>query len=60
MSEGRRIRIAELNKELGSLLAEKAKRQLRGKSVDDLEKKQEELEQQKHQLVEEIQDTWSS
>jgi hypothetical protein len=33
---------------------------LRGKPVEDLEKRQEELEQQKEELVGEIADIWSS
>ena len=60
MSENQRKRIEEINLELNSIEAEKTKRQLKGKPVDDLEKRQEELEQQKEELVGEIADIWSS
>ena len=60
LSENQRTRIAEINLELESIEAEKAKRQSKGKSIEDLERKQEELERLKHELVEQIADIWSS
>ena len=60
LSESQRTRIEEINKELESLEYEKAKKQAAGKSITALEKRQEELERQKHELVEQIADIWSS
>ena len=60
LSENQRTRIEEINKELESLEFEKAKKPAAGKSTIELEKRQEELERQKHELVEQIADIWSS
>ena len=60
LSENQRKRIEEINLELDSIGAEKSKRQLKGRPEDDLEKRQEELERQKEDLVGEIADIWSS
>lgn len=58
--ELRRSRIAELEKELQSVMAEKKTRQEQGKSVDELDIRLEELERRKHSLVEQLQDRWSA
>lgn len=60
MLEQRRMRIAELEKEIETLMTEKRERMERGKPVDDLETRVEELERRKHELVEQLQDVWSS
>ena len=60
MSENQRKRIEEINLELDSIEAQKTKRQSKGRPIDDLEKRQEELERQKEDLVGEIADIWSS
>ncbi len=60
MLEQRRMRIAELEKEIETLMTEKRERMERGKTVDDLETRIEELERRKHDLVEQLQDVWSS
>ena len=60
LSESQRTRIIEINQELELIEAEKTKRQSKGKSIDDLEKRQEQLERLKHELVEQIADIWSS
>ena len=49
-----RERMAELNVEIEKLQHEISKKQAKGKSTDDLEKKLEELESEKHDLVERI------
>ena len=49
-----RERMAELNVEIEKLQHEISKKQARGKSTDDLGKKLEELEREKHDLVERI------
>jgi polyhydroxyalkanoate synthesis regulator phasin len=54
------MRIAELEKEIDTLMTEKRERTERGKPVDDLETRIEELERRKHDLVEQLQDVWSS
>jgi len=46
--------MAELNVEIEKLQHEISKKQAKGKSTDDLEKKLEELESEKHDLVERI------
>ena len=60
MSENQRKRIEEINLELDSIGAEKTERQSKGRPIDDLVKRQEELEKQKEELVGEIADIWSS
>jgi len=49
-----RERMAELNVEIEKLQHEITIKQAKGKSTDDLEKKLEELEREKHDLVERI------
>ncbi len=58
--ERRRGRIAEIDKELQSVIAERKERQEQRKSVDELDEKIEELERRKHSLVEQLQDAWSA
>lgn len=60
MLEQRRMRIAEFEKEIDVLMKEKKDRMERGKSVDDLDARIEDLERRKHELVEQLQDVWSS
>jgi hypothetical protein len=60
LTQTRRNRIAEIEKELQVLMAEKKEKLAQGKSVDELDQRQEELERQKDQLVSALQDTWSS
>jgi hypothetical protein len=60
LTQTRRNRIAEIEKEIQTLMAEKKEKLAQGKSVDEIDQKQEELERQKDQLVEALQDTWSS
>ena len=54
------MRIAEFEKEIDVLMKEKKDRMERGKSVDDLDARIEDLERRKHELVEQLQDVWSS
>jgi chromosome segregation ATPase len=49
-----RERMAELNVEIERLQHEITRKQAKGKSTDDLEKKLDELEREKHDLVERI------
>jgi hypothetical protein len=58
--EQTRNEIAELERELQSLLAEKKERQEQGRPTDELEDRLEELERRKHSLVEQLQDRWSA
>jgi chromosome segregation ATPase len=51
-----RERMAELNVEIGKLQHEISQKQARGKPIQDLEKRLEELESEKHDLVERIAD----
>jgi len=46
--------MAELNVEIGKLQHEISKKQAKGKPTDDLDKKLDELESEKHDLVERI------
>jgi hypothetical protein len=48
--------MAELNVEIGKLQHEITRKQAKGKSTDDLDKKLDELEREKHDLVERIGD----
>jgi uncharacterized protein YceH (UPF0502 family) len=52
--------MAELDVEIAKLQHEMNERQAKGKPVDDLEKRLEELERQKHDLVERIEALWSA
>jgi len=49
-----RERMAELNVEIEKLQHEITRKQAKGKSTDDLDKKLDELESEKHDLVERI------
>ena len=60
MLEQRRMRIAEFEKEIDVLMKEKKDKMERGKSVDDIDARIEDLERRKHELVEQLQDVWSS
>jgi hypothetical protein len=53
-AERYRERMALLNVEIGKLQHEISKKQAKGKPTDDLDKKLEELESEKHDLVERI------
>jgi predicted nuclease with TOPRIM domain len=59
-AENYRARMAELNVEIEKLQHEMREKQVKGKPVDRLEKRLEELESEKHGLVERLQDIWSS
>ncbi|HYU56101.1 MAG TPA: hypothetical protein VEL71_07785 [Candidatus Dormibacteraeota bacterium] len=50
----------EINVEIGRLQHEMNERQAKGKPVQDLEKRIEELEREKHELVERIEALWSA
>ncbi len=52
--------MAELNVEIERLQHEINEKQAKGKPVQDLEKRLEELERQKHDLVERIEALWSA
>ena len=59
-AEQNRARMAELDIEIDRLQHEINEKQARGKPTDALEKKLEELEAEKHQLVERIEALWSA
>jgi chromosome segregation ATPase len=59
-AEQNRTRMAELNVEIERLQHEINERQAKGKPVDALEKRLEELKAQKHDLVERIEALWSA
>jgi predicted nuclease with TOPRIM domain len=59
-AENYRARMAELNLEIEKLQHEMNEKQARGKPVDGIAKRLEELESEKHGLVERLQDIWSS
>jgi uncharacterized protein YceH (UPF0502 family) len=50
----------EINVEIGRLQHETNERQAKGKPTQDLEKRLEELEREKHELVERIEALWSA
>jgi uncharacterized protein YceH (UPF0502 family) len=50
----------EINVEIGRLQHEMNERQATGKPTQDLEKRLEELEREKHELVERIEALWSA
>ena len=52
--------MAELNVEIDKLQHEINERQAKGKPTQDLEKRLEELESEKHDLVERIEALWSA
>jgi uncharacterized protein YceH (UPF0502 family) len=52
--------MAELNVEIDKVQHEMNERQAKGKPTSDLEKRLEELEGQKHELVERIEALWSA
>ena len=52
--------MAKLNVEIERLQHEINEKQAKGKPVQDLEKRLEELERQKHDLVERIEALWSA
>jgi TolA-binding protein len=59
-AEQNRARMAELNVEIERLQHEINERQAKGKPTQDLEKRLEELESEKHDLVERIEALWSA
>jgi septation ring formation regulator EzrA len=59
-AEQNRARMAEVNVEIDKLQHEISERQAKGKPVDTLEKRLEELEREKHDLVERIEALWSA
>lgn len=58
--EEKRARMAELDIEIDRLQHEINEKQAKGKPTDALEKKLDELEAEKHQLVERIEALWSA
>jgi len=52
--------MAELDVEIGKIQHEMNERQAEGRPTVDLEKRLEELESQKHELVERIEALWSA
>ncbi len=59
-AEQNRARMAEVNVEIDRLQHEINERQANGKPTQDLEKRLEELEREKHELVERIEALWSA
>ena len=59
-AEQNRARMAEVNVEIERLQHEINQRQANGKPTQDLEKRLEELEREKHELVERIEALWSA
>ena len=59
-AEQNRARMEEINVEIGRLQHETNERQAKGKPTQDLEKRLEELEREKHELVERIEALWSA
>ncbi len=59
-AEQNRARMAEVNMEIDRLQHEINERQAKGKPTQDLEKRLEELEREKHELVERIEALWSA
>jgi hypothetical protein len=52
--------MAEVNVEIEKLQHEKNERQAKGRPTKDLEKRLDELEREKHELVERIEALWSA
>jgi outer membrane murein-binding lipoprotein Lpp len=59
-AEKYRARMAELNIEIEKLEQEMNQKRAKGKPVHDLEKKLDQLEREKHDLVERIEALWSA
>jgi len=59
-AEQNRARMAEVNVEIDRLQHEINERQANGKPTQDLERRLEELEREKHELVERIEALWSA
>jgi chromosome segregation ATPase len=59
-AERYRARMAELNLEIEKIQQEMSKKRANGKPVHDLEKKLDQLEREKHDLVERIEALWSA
>jgi predicted nucleic acid-binding Zn-ribbon protein len=59
-AEKYRMRIAELNTEIEKLGREMNEKRSKGKPVHDLEKRLDQLEREKHDLVEQIEALWSA
>ena len=59
-AEKYRMRIAELNTEIEKIHREMNEKQSKGKPVHDLEKRLDQLEREKHDLVEQIEALWSA
>ena len=59
-AEQNRARMAELNVEIDRLQHEINERQSNGNPTQDLEKRLEEMEREKHELVERIEALWSA
>ncbi len=59
-AEQNRARMAELNVEIEKLQHEINEKQAKGKPTDALEKRLEELEREKHDIVERIEALWSA
>ena len=59
-AEKYRMRIAELNTEIEKLEHEMNEKRSKGKPVHDLEKRLDQLEREKHDLVEQIEALWSA
>ena len=59
-AENYRARMAEVNVEIEKLQHEMREKQAKGKPTQSLEKRIEELEREKHDLVERIEALWSA
>lgn len=59
-AEQNRARMAEVNVEIDKLQHEINERQAKGRPTQDLERRLEELEREKHDLVERIEALWSA
>ena len=59
-AENYRARMAELNVEIEKLQHEMNEKQAKGKPTQSLQKRLEELEREKHDLVERIEALWSA
>lgn len=59
-AEQNRARMAEVNVEIDKLQHEINERQAKGRPTQDLDRRLEELEREKHDLVERIEALWSA
>ena len=59
-AEKYRARMAELNVEIERLQQEMREKQAKGKPVHDLERRLDQLEREKHDLVERLEALWSA